>query len=251
MRMLGDEESAVGIHAVSEALVAGEPVRRVVVARHRERDAALRPLIEEAKRRGVAVEVKPEAWFRQFGNARHQHVAATMPAFAYVAFEEMRRRVAAKDDGLVVVVDHVEDPQNLGAIMRAAEGAGAHGLLIPDRRSASVTAATRRSAAGAASHLPVARVPNLVRVLEDLKTGGFWISGLSAAPEAELYTGVDFRGRTALVVGGEAKGLSRLVAEHCDHLVRIPMRGKVASLNAAAACAVVLYEAVRQRAGRL
>ena len=249
--MAGDEEIAVGIHAVSEALAAGEPVRRVVVARHRERDVALRRLIEEAKRRGVTVEIKPEAWFGQFGSARHQHVAATMPAFAYIAWEELRGRVAARDDGLVVVADHIEDPQNLGAIMRAAEGAGVHGLVIPDRRSAAVTAASRRSAAGAASHLPVARVPNLVRVLEDLKTGGFWISGLSATLDAVLYTEIDYRGRSALVIGAEGKGIARLVAEHCDYLVRIPMRGKVASLNAAGACVVVLYEAVRQRTSSL
>jgi len=249
--MASDEEIAVGIHAVFEALAAGEQVRRVVVARHRERDAAMRPIIEEAKRRRIPVEVKPEAWFRQFGSARHQHVAAEMPAFAYAPWDELRKRAAAAADGLIVVADHIEDPQNLGSIIRAAEGAGALGLVIPDRRSVAVTAATRRGAAGAASYLPVARVPNLVRALEDLKAGGFWISGLTAAPDSVNYTDIDFRGRLALVVGAEGKGLSRLVAEHCDHLIRIPMGGKVASLNAAAACAVVLFEAVRQRAKSL
>lgn len=245
--MAGDDEVAVGIHAVFEALAAGEPVRRVVLARHRERDAALRPLIEEAKRRKVGVEIVPDTWFRQFGTARHQHVAAEMPAFAYAAWEELRQRAAGADDAIIVVADHIEDPQNLGSIMRAAEGAGALGMVIPDRRSAQVSASTRRAAAGAASHLAVARVPNLVRALEDLKAAGFWISGLSGAPTAVPYTRIDYRGRAAIVVGAEGKGLSRLVAEHCDHLAGIPMRGKVASLNAAVACAVVLYEAVRQR----
>jgi 23S rRNA (guanosine2251-2'-O)-methyltransferase len=245
--MAGDEELALGIHAVLEALAGGERVRRVVVARHRERDSALKPIIDEAKRRNIAVEVVPENWFRQFGSARHQHVAAEVPAFQYTPWDELRSRLKGNKEALVVLVDHVEDPQNLGAIMRAAEGAGADGLVIPDRRSAAVTAATRRSAAGAASHLAVARVPNLVRALEDLKSDGFWVSGLTGTEQAVPYTKVDYRGPLALVVGSEGKGLSRLAAEHCDHLVRIPMRGKVASLNAAAACAVVLYEVVRQR----
>ena len=249
--MAANDEIAIGIHAVFEALAAGEPVRRVVVARHRERDAALRPLIEEARRRKLAVEIVPDTWFRQFGTVRHQHVAAEMPAFAYAAWGELRQRAAGADDAIIVVADHIEDPQNLGSIMRAAEGAGALGMVIPDRRSAQVSASTRRAAAGAASHLAVARVPNLVRALEDLKAAGFWISGLSGGPESTPYTGIDYRGRCAFVVGAEGKGLGRLVAEHCDHLVSIPMRGNVASLNAAAATAVVLYEAVRQRSATL
>jgi 23S rRNA (guanosine2251-2'-O)-methyltransferase len=246
--MAADDETIVGIHPVSEALTAGEPVSAIIVARHREDDPAVKTITDAARRRGVAVRVEPESWFRRFGSARHQHVAAVLPEFSYADWADTCRTLAAKTDALIVAADHVEDPQNLGAIMRSAEAAGADALVIPDRRSAGVTAATRRAAAGAASHLAVARVPNLVRALEDLKEGGYWVTGLSTEARAVPYTTVDYLGKCALVVGGEGKGLSRLASERCDHLVKIPMRGKVASLNAAAACAVVIYEVVRQRA---
>jgi 23S rRNA (guanosine2251-2'-O)-methyltransferase len=245
--MAADDETIVGIHPVSEALTAGERVRSVVVAKHRERDPALKSIVDEAARRGVSVRVEPESWFRKFGSARHQHVAAVLPEFSYADWAQTRHRLASKTDALIVAADHVEDPQNLGAIMRSAEAAGADALVIPERRSAGVTAATRRAAAGAASHLAVVRVPNLVRALEDLKEGGYWVTGLATDQGAVPYTSVDYLGKCALVIGGEGKGLSRLASERCDHLVKIPMCGKVASLNAAAACAVALYEIVRQR----
>lgn len=245
--MAGDEEAIVGIHPVSEALAAGEPISAVVVARHRERDAALKDLIAAAHTRKIALNIEPESWFRRFGTARHQHVAAIVAPFAYTDWRELRARLAGVADALVVVSDHIEDPQNLGAIIRTAEAAGAHGLVIPDRRGASITAGARRAAAGSASHLAVSRVPNLVRVLEDLKSDGHWVTGLATDSRTKPYTLVDYRGKCAVVIGGEGKGLSRLVSEHCDHLVKIPMHGKVASLNASVACAVVLYEIVRQR----
>ncbi len=246
--MAADDETISGIHSVTEALAAGEAVKSVIIAQHRRSDAALQELIAAAKHRGVPVHTEPESWFKRFGDARHQHVAARVAPFAYADWADTRRTLAEKPDALIAVVDHVEDPQNLGAIMRAAESAGADALVIPDRRSAGVTAATRRAAAGAASHLPIAAVPNLVRVLEDLKADGHWVYGLAGTPNARLYTDVDFRGKCTLVVGSEGKGLAHLVSQRCDELVKIPMRGKVASLNAAAASAVVLYEVVRQRA---
>jgi 23S rRNA (guanosine2251-2'-O)-methyltransferase len=246
--MAADDETIVGIHPVSEALTAGEPVRAIVIAKHRESDPAIKTITDAARRGGVTVRIEPESWFHKFGSARHQHVAAVLPEFSYADWAETRRRLAERNDALVVAADHIEDPQNLGAIMRSAEAAGASALIIPERRNAGVTAATRRAAAGAASHLAVARVPNLVRALEDLKEAGYWVTGLATEAEAVPYTSVDYLGKCALVVGGEGKGLSRLASERCDHLVKIPMRGKVASLNVAAACAVVLYEVVRQRA---
>ncbi|HME82780.1 MAG TPA: 23S rRNA (guanosine(2251)-2'-O)-methyltransferase RlmB [Candidatus Eremiobacteraceae bacterium] len=249
--MAAADETIVGIHPVSEALAAGEAVKSVIIAQHRRDDAALQELVAAAKQRGIPVHTEPESWFKRFGDARHQNVAARIAPFAYADWAHIRRTLIDKPDALVVVVDHVEDPQNLGAIMRAAESAGADALVIPDRRSATVTAATRRAAAGAASHLPVVAVPNLVRVLEDLKTDGHWVYGLTGTPNARPYTDVDFRGKCTLVVGSEGKGLGHLVSERCDGLVKIPMRGRVASLNAAAACAVVLYEVLRQRAKSL
>jgi 23S rRNA (guanosine2251-2'-O)-methyltransferase len=170
--------------------------------------------------------------------------------FAYTAWPAVRKAVAADRDALVVALDHVEDPQNLGAVLRNAEGAGATAVVIPDRRSAMVTPAARRAAAGAASHVRVATVPNLVRALGDLKADGCWVYGLTIATGAVGYTELDLQGRCALVIGAEGKGLSRLVSERCDRLATIPLHGKVSSLNAASAAAIVLFEALRQRAHR-
>jgi 23S rRNA (guanosine2251-2'-O)-methyltransferase len=244
------DEAIFGIHAVAEALAAGERLKRIMIGKARERDPALGVILENARAAGVQVSFEDEAAFRRFGDARHQHVAAIAPLYAYADWASIREVVRADPSALVVALDHVEDPQNLGSVLRNAEGAGAAAVVIPDRRSAAVTAATRRAAAGAASHLRVASVPNLVRALDDLKSDGCWVYGLAAAEGAVSYTDLDFSGRCVLVVGAEGKGLSRLVSEHCDRLAVIPLRGKVASLNAASASAVALFEAVRQKTQR-
>jgi 23S rRNA (guanosine2251-2'-O)-methyltransferase len=147
----------------------------------------------------------------------------------------------------VVVVDHLEDPQNLGAVLRNAEGAGADAVVMPDRRNAGITGVTRKAAAGAISHLKIARVPNIVAAIKALKDDGCWVTGLSLAPGALDYHEADYTAKSALVVGAEGKGLSRLVSERCDALVHIPLHGQIASLNAASAAAVVLFEAVKGR----
>ena len=196
--------------------------------------------------RGVAVELEPEAWFARLG-VHHQHVAACVERFTYAPFARVREAARAESDVLIVALDHIEDPQNLGAIIRNAEGAGARLAVLPDRRSASVTPAARRAAAGAASHMAIARVPNLVRALEDLKKDGCWVTGLALTPSAVSFSDADLTGKRVLVVGAEGKGLGRLVLERCDQLIKIPLLGKVSSLNAASATAVVLFEAARQR----
>jgi 23S rRNA (guanosine2251-2'-O)-methyltransferase len=236
-----------GVHPVEEALAAGETLQRIIIGKQRERDASVKTIIDAARRAGVPIAFEPEASFRRFSGTRHQHVVAFAAPFKYAAWRDVRAAVAADANALVVALDHVEDPHNLGAVMRNAEGAGALAVVIPDRRSAQVTSAVRRAAAGAASHLRVASVPNLVRALEDLKTDGCWVYGLATAAEALPYTELDFTGRCVIVVGSEGKGLSRLALERCDRLGRIPLAGKVASLNAASAAAVALFEAVRQR----
>ena len=242
-------EVIAGIHAVAEALAGGEALQRIVIGKQRERDPSVKGILVTARQAGIPIAFEPDAWFRRrFGDARHQHVAAVAVPFKYAAWHDVRAAVAADASALVVALDHVEDPHNLGAVMRNAEGAGATAVVIPDRRSASVTAAARRAAAGAASHLRVASVPNLVRALEDLKADGCWIYGLATAADAVPYTNIDFRGRCVIVVGSEGKGLSRLALERCDRLARIPLAGKVASLNASSAAAVALFEALRQRA---
>src|SRR5215467_1197791 len=247
-KRIGDDESIAGIHAVAEALAAGERIEKVIIGKSRTADPAVQAIIRSAKMAGVAVHVEGEDAFRRFGSERHQHVAAVVKRYAYAKWEDVRNAVRASADALVVVLDHIEDPQNLGAVMRNAEGAGAAAVVIPDRRAAGVTPATRRAAAGAASHLRVASVPNLVRSIEDLKADGCWVYGLSTAAGTAAYTEIDMRGRTAIVVGAEGKGLSRVVAEKCDRLAQIPLRGKVKSLNASSATAIALFEAMRQRA---
>lgn len=245
--MPGDDEFIVGVHAVAEALAAGERVRRIIIASHRQHDKVLAEIIAAAKRSKIEIAIEGERWFARFQNARHQHVAALLPAFRYADWRATRDALRKNESALVLALDHIEDPHNLGALVRNAECAGAQAVVIPERRGAGVTAAARRAAAGATSHLPIARVPNLVRALEDLKEDGHWVVGLAPLPTAVPYTSADYLGKCTLVVGSEGKGLSRLVAERCDRLVRIPVLGRVASLNAASAGAVVLYEVVRQR----
>ena len=245
-----ESENIFGVHAVAEAIAAGEPIERIIVGRRRALERDLSLLLKEAAARGTRVDIEEETAFRRFGDARHQHVVAAVPPFRYADWSAVRESVRAHPDALVVALDHIEDPHNVGAILRNAECAGAIAAVLPDRRSAAVTAAVRRAAAGAASHMPVARVPNLVRAFEDLKRDGCWVVGTSAAPEAQEYTDIDLTGRCVVVVGAEGKGISRLALERCDLLAKIPMHGKIASLNASSAAAVVLFEAVRQRSER-
>lgn len=247
-----DDEAIVGVHAVEEALKAGESLRRIVIGRDRQKDRRLKAIAELAKSRDVPVSYEADAAFGIVGAARHQHVAAFAPPFRYAEWSTVRALIRSARDAIVVVVDHIEDPQNLGAVLRNAEAVGAVAVVIPDRRNAAVTPAARRAAAGAASHVRVSRVPNLDRALADLKAEGCWVYGLDVSAAATPYTGVDFSGKCAIVVGAEGRGLSRLISERCDLVIRIPMLGKVASLNAACASAIVLYEIVRQRnAGEL
>ncbi|HEY7981195.1 MAG TPA: 23S rRNA (guanosine(2251)-2'-O)-methyltransferase RlmB [Candidatus Eremiobacteraceae bacterium] len=242
-----EREYIFGVHAVSEAIAAGEPLARLIVGRRRAADKDVAPLLQSTKARGIRVDVEDEAAFRRFGDAHHQHIVALAPPFRYAEWHALRAAVRANENALIVVLDHIEDPQNVGAILRNAECAGATAAVLPERRSATVTAAVRRAAAGAASHLPIARVPNIVRAFTELKEDGCWVVGTAATPKATPYTEVDFTGRCALVLGAEGKGMSHLALERCDILAKIPMRGKIASLNASSAAAVVLFEAVRQR----
>ncbi len=247
--MAADEEQIFGIHAVDEALRAGEPLRRIIIGKHRERDPKLAGLIAAARQRRIPIAFEPIRELHRGGRLdQHQHVSAVLPPFAYTPWGEVRALVRGATSTLVVAIDHLEDPQNLGAVLRNAEGAGADAVVMPDRRNAAVSAVTRKSAAGAASHLKIARVPNIAAAIQALKDDGCWVTGLSPGAGAVNYHEADYSGKCVLVVGSEGKGLSRLVSERCDALVRIPLHGQVASLNAASAAAVVLFEAARRRA---
>lgn len=193
----------------------------------------------------TAEEVGAEELTRLAGSPDHQGVVAEVEPFPYADPGSLLKR----EDALVLALDQIQDPRNLGAICRSAEAAGATGVVIPERRAAAVTAAACKTSAGAVEHLPIARVTNLADWLGTAKDAGAWIYGAEARAEAP-YTQQDLSGRVVLVLGSEGEGLRRLVAESCDVLVSIPVRGRVASLNVSAAAAVMVFEVVRQR-GRI
>jgi len=237
-----------GIHAVEEALLGGERLRAIHVAADRTKDVRLRALLAQAKERNVRVRFEPRAFFERVPFKAHQGVIAIAPPFPYVTLAEVigRPRLGGTPR-MLVVLDHLTDPHNVGAIVRTAEAAGADGLVLPERRSAGINATVRKAAAGAAAHLPIARVANIAGALRTCKKAGIWVVGADASPEALALTQADLNRDFALVIGSEGTGLSQLVKRECDYLVRLPMRGKVASLNASVAAGVLMYEALRQR----
>ena len=236
-----------GRNAVIEALRAGTPVDKIYLARG-ETDSALGHIASTARGKGiVVVECDRRKLDGMSRTHSHQGVIALAAVREYASVDDILE--AAREKGeppLIVVCDELSDPHNLGAVIRTAECAGAHGVIIPKRRSAGLTAVVAKTSAGAVSHLPVARVANLPSLLKQLKKEGIWVFGADAAGTVPLYE-ADLKGPAAIVIGSEGSGMSRLVAETCDVLVRIPMKGKLNSLNASAAAAILLYEAVRQR----
>jgi len=236
-----------GPHAVREALAAGRPLQTVIVARGRH-GGRLEEIVRLAKRHGVPVRFEDRVRLDQVAGTReHQGVLALVASSATVSLEDLLARPSLQDaSGLLVLLDGVEDPQNLGAIIRTTLAAGAAGIIIPERRAAGLGDAAARASAGAVAHLPVARVTNLPRAMETLKTAGYWLVGLDERAERR-YTDVDLTGSVALVLGGEGKGLHQLVRERCDFLVSIPARGPVPSLNVSVAAGIALFEVLRQR----
>ena len=233
-----------GIHAVEEALVAGRPIDRILVARGQRGDR-IQKIVDLARSRGVPVRFEERSQLdRAAGSEHHQGVVAFAASRAAVEIEDLLAE--AGTNGLLVLLDGVEDPHNLGAIVRTALAAGASGIVIPERRSAGLTDTVARVSAGALAHLPVARVKNLARALEQLKEANFWVIGLDEHAD-KSYTEVDYKGRIAIVMGGEGTGLHELVRKRCDFVVSIPMSGPVGSLNVSVAAGIVLFEVVRQR----
>jgi len=236
-----------GLHSVEEALKAGR--RRfdhVIVARDRH-DERLARLVSACREAGVRVRQETREQLTELAGApTHQGVVAVVRPKELLAIEDLfvsQRTGAAR---LVLALDGVEDPQNLGALLRVADGAGADGIVLTERRSAPLSPVAVKASAGAAEHLRIARVVNLVRALEELKKQNLWIIGLDERGSTD-YDRFDFTGNCVLVLGREGAGLHDLVRRTCDHLLRIPMAGGVSSLNVSTAGAVVLYEAARQR----
>jgi 23S rRNA (guanosine2251-2'-O)-methyltransferase len=235
-----------GIHVVEEALTAGEALRTIHVSEDRKRDPLLRKIVAQAKDQNVPVRFEGRPFFAQLPFKTHQGVVAIAPPFDYASLRDV---LGSKKTGhaLLVILDHLTDPHNVGAIIRTAECAGADAVILPERRSAGVNATVRKAAAGAAAYLPVVRVANVNDAIRALKKAGVWIAGAAAGDEAVAMGEADFDRDLALVIGAEGAGLAPLVKRECDYLVSVPMRGRTESLNASVAAGVLLYEAIRQR----
>lgn len=230
-----------GIHAVLEALKSGRTLDRILIAR-----GAAGPRIQEiidlGRAASIPVRFEPRAALdRLAASAAHQGVVAVGAAYRYASLKEI-----PEDASLLVVLDGVEDPRNLGAILRTAHAAGASAAVIPERHSAGITEAAAKAAAGALEHLPVVRVGNLNRALDELKERGFWLYGLDERGTAP-YHQVEYNSPAAFVLGGEGKGLHHQVKQRCDVLVRIPLEGKIPSLNVSVAAGIVLFEWKRRK----
>ena len=236
-----------GRNAVIEALRSGTAIDKIYLQKG-ETDKTLGHIASRARAAGtVVVEADRRKLDAMSRTHAHQGVIALASVREYVSVESILNSAREKGEApLLVVCDEISDPHNLGAIIRTAYCAGAHGVIIPKRRSAGLTSVVAKTSAGAVSYLPVARVPNLPALLKELKGQGVWVFGAAAGGTTDLYH-ADLKGPAAIVIGSEGDGMSRLVEENCDFLVSIPMKGGLNSLNASAAAAVLLYEAVRQR----
>ena len=236
-----------GRNAVTEAIRSGRAINKVFLA-DGDTDKALGRLAAMAKEAGaVVVRIDRRKLNDMSPTGAHQGIIASVAAHEYATVEDMLN--AAREKGeppLLVVCDELSDPHNLGAIIRSAECAGAHGVIIPKRRSVGLTAVVGKASAGALEYMPVARVSNITATLRDLKKQGVWIFGTAADGAVSLHS-ADLKDAAAIVIGNEGVGMSRIVAEECDFKVSIPMKGRISSLNASAAAAILLYEAVRQR----
>lgn len=240
-----------GIHTVREALEAGSPFDHIVIAKGR-LDTRIEEIVRLARERGVSVRFEDRGQLDRLAHTRdHQGVVAIAASRAAGTLEDILAQANKSKDqvGLIVLLDGVEDPHNLGAVIRTALAAGAHGVVIPERRAAGLTDTVARASAGALAHLPVAKVTNLVRAMEDLKEAGYWLVGLDEQGDKN-YTEVDYSSPTGIIMGSEGKGLHDLTRKRCDFVVSLPTSGPVKSLNVSVATGVVLFEAIRQRHSR-
>ncbi|HEX8352650.1 MAG TPA: 23S rRNA (guanosine(2251)-2'-O)-methyltransferase RlmB [Pyrinomonadaceae bacterium] len=255
-RQQSEEDGAhvFGVQPVLEALRAGtRPVERLTVAEGAH-ESRLREILEIARYADIPVRRVPRPELQRLAaGANHQGVIATIAAAHYTHADELldalAARVGTEEPPLAVVLDGVEDPRNLGAVIRTVECAGAHGVFVPERRASGLTETVAKAAAGALEYVPVSRAANVVRLIEELKGRGIWTVGTAAGAETS-YADWDWTQPCALLLGGEGEGLRRLVRERCDVLVSIPLRGQIESLNVSVAAGIVLYEAVRQRTAR-
>lgn len=235
-----------GRNTVMEALKSNRTINKIWLAKG-EQKGSVREIVALAKEKRITVQIVERSKLdKMFPHENHQGVAASVASADYVAWQDIVDAARQKGgDPLLVILDELEDPHNLGAILRSVDAVGAHGVIIPKRRAVPLTDGVAKASAGAIEHVPVARVSNLVQVIEELKKQGIWIAG--ADLHGEYMHKQDLTGPLAIVVGSEGKGLGKLVRESCDYVVSIPMQGKINSLNASVATGVLLYEVYRQR----
>jgi 23S rRNA (guanosine2251-2'-O)-methyltransferase len=236
-----------GRHAVLEALRAGRVVEEIFIARGVHRRGALEDLLTLAKNANVPVHGVSRDELDKIAR-NHQGIVARIGDYEYASLEELLDVARTRGEpASLLMLDSVQDPQNFGTLLRTAEAVGVHGVIIAERRAAGVTPAVVKASAGAVNHLKIAQVTNLSRTIEELKHANIWVFGVENVPEAKDYTTADFMLAHMIVLGSEGEGLSRLVREKCDFLIRLPMWGKVGSLNVAVAGSIVLYAAKSQR----
>lgn len=244
-----DESRLEGRNAVTEALRAGRTIDKIFVA-DGDIDAGLQRLVAQAKDAGAVVVPVDRRKLDQMSTTHsHQGIIAQAAAHEYATVDDILEEAASRgEQPLIIICDELSDPHNLGAILRTAECAGAHGVIIPKRRSVGLTATVAKASAGAVEYMKVAKVTNIAATIRELKEKGVWVFGTAAEGSQPMYQ-ADLTGSTAIVIGNEGDGISRLVRDLCDVMVHIPMSGRISSLNASNAASILLYEAVRQRLG--
>ena len=242
-----EEDRIIGRNAVLEALRSGRTQDSLWIAKG-ERGGSIGLIRGLCREQGIPIKETDARKLTAVGGANHQGVIAFAACKEYASLDDVFRRAEEKDEPLFVIVcDELEDAHNLGAILRSAEAAGCHGVIIPKRRAVGLTGTVYKTSAGAVEYMPVVRVSNLTETLKTLKKRGVWVYGMDM--DGDVWCQTDFSGAVALVVGSEGHGMSRLVKEQCDQIVSLPMRGKINSLNASVACGIMVYEVARQRLG--
>lgn len=243
-----EEEILAGKHSVTEALRAGRTLNKIWIAETAQKHLTA-PIIAEARKAGVVVQHVDKRKLDQLApGMQHQGVVAQAAPYAYAEVDDLLK--AAEDKGeapFLILLDEIEDPHNLGSILRTADCTGVHGVIVPKRRSAQITATVSKTSAGAVEYVPVARVTNLGQTIDQLKELGIWVVGTDVEAVQDLYSSDIFTGPVAVVIGNESKGMGRLIREKCDVLLKLPMIGRINSLNASVAAGVVMYEVLRRR----
>lgn len=241
------EEWIAGKHSVLEALRSGRAIHKIWIAEQAQKHHT-QPIVAEAKKQNVVIQFADKRKLDQLVNdVPHQGVVAQVAAHDYVEVGDLLERARARGETpFLLILDEIEDPHNLGSILRSADSTGVHGVIIPKRRSVGLTATVSKTSAGAVEYVPVARVTNIAQTIDTLKEEGVWVAGADVEATQLAYE-ADFKMPLAIVIGNENRGIGRLIKEKCDFLVKLPMLGRINSLNASVAASVFMYEVVRQR----